>query len=155
MKETIRNTIEVKCTPETLYSYVTQPWLWHEWHPNSKSAKAKNNVLSRGDEFNEEIELQPLSPLPLHLRRKTIYRVLVAEPNKHWCVEGNMSGGWLRINYEFEPTPSGVSFTRTLDYETKGINKLLAPLLRPRMRSMSRVALENLKNKVENDALGH
>jgi len=149
MKETICNTVEIACTPEKLYSYVTQPWHWHEWHPNSKSAKASTDVLEKGDEFREEIELQPLSPLPIRLRRKTKYQVMTAIPNKHWCVEGIMNGGWLKINYEFEPTPGGVSFTRTLDYETKGINRLMAPLLKPRMRKMSLVALGNLKSKLE------
>jgi len=31
---------------EELFNYVTQPWLWHEWHPSSKSAKAKMEKIS-------------------------------------------------------------------------------------------------------------
>lgn len=60
-----------------------------------------------------------------------------------------MQGGWLQINYEFAASPKGVSFTRTLRYEARGINRLLAPLLRPRMRDMSQLALQNLKTKLE------
>jgi hypothetical protein len=149
MEESIRNTIEVKCAPDAMYDYVTQPWLWHEWHPNSKSAKANTDVLKKGDVFDEVIELQPFSPLPINMKRKTHYKVVVAERSSHWCVEGEMKGGWLRINYEFKPSPTGVIFTRTLSYEVSGINTLIFPLLKPRMRKMSSVALNNLREKLE------
>jgi hypothetical protein len=149
MKDEIRNTIEIACTPEKLYSYVTQPWLWHEWHPNSRSAKATVPVLTVGEVFDEVIALQPLSPLPLTLRRKTHYKVIAAERNSLWRVEGEMAGGWLQIHYEFRASPTGVAFTRTLTYEARGINRVFAPLLRPRMRQMSLLALNNLKKKLE------
>jgi hypothetical protein len=149
MKDQIRNTIEIACAPDRIYAYVTKPWLWHEWHPNSKSAKSTSSTLAVGDTFDEVIELQPLSPLPFRLRRQTRYQVLAAEPASHWQVEGKMSGGWLRIDYAFKPSPKGVSFTRTLTYETRGLNRLIAPLLRPRMRQMSLLALRNLKAKLE------
>ena len=29
------NEIEIHCTAEKLFNYVTQPWRWHEWHPAS------------------------------------------------------------------------------------------------------------------------
>ncbi|SDW76378.1 SRPBCC family protein [Marinobacter mobilis] len=149
MQEQIRHTIEIGCTPNTLYRYVTQPWLWHEWHPNSRSAQASVSELSVGDGFDEVIELQPLSPLPFTLRRETRYTVLNANPDSHWCVEGRMSGGWLQIDYRFRESAGGVEFTRTLTYETRGLNRLLAPLLRPRMRQMSLLALTNLKARLE------
>jgi len=151
MKESICNTIEVLRTPEDMYAYVTQPWLWHEWHPNSKSAKAKSSLLKKGDVFDEVVELQPFSPLPINMRRKTHYQVVVANPSKHWCVEGEMKGGGLKINYEFKPSKVGVTFTRTLSYEVSGINRLIFPLLKPRMRKMSLVALKNLKAKLETE----
>lgn len=149
MRDEIRNSIEIACTPERLYAYVTQPWLWHEWHPNSKSATAAAGPLAEGDAFTEIIELQPLSPLPLTLRRQTRYEVLVAEPGTHWQVRGEMSGGWLQIDYRFRATASGVEFTRTLTYAVSGIHRLMTPLLKPRMRAMSLLALGRLKAKVE------
>ncbi len=149
MEDEIRNTIEIGCTPEKIYGYVTQPWRWHEWHPNSKSAKASVDQLATGDSFDEIIELQPLSPLPIKLRRHTRYKVVAAVPHSHWRVEGEMPGGRLQINYEFQPSKAGVTFIRTLSYEARGINRILGPLLRPRMRKMSLVALNNLKAKLE------
>ncbi|SFL94942.1 SRPBCC family protein [Marinobacter zhejiangensis] len=149
MKDEIRNDIEIACTPAELFGYVTQPWLWHEWHPNSKSAKAVVETLSEGDCFDEVIELQPLSPLPLTLRRKTHYKVVTVEPGHHWLVEGEMSGGWLQIDYRFEPSETGVRFIRTLTYEAQGANRLFAPFLKSRMKAMSLLALRNLKAHLE------
>ena len=103
MTDIIKNTIEVGCPPETMYEYVTQPWLWHEWHPNSRSATAASERLSEGDSFDEVIELQPLSPLPITLTKYPHYSVIAATPGKHWRVEGTMKGGWLQIDYQFEP----------------------------------------------------
>ncbi len=149
VSESNRNSVEIRCPPERLYAYVTQPWLWHEWHPNSKSAQASVDALQAGDGFDEVIEIQPLAPLPLRLKRATRYRVLVAEPGKFWKVEGRMKDGWLQIQYEFKPTPSGTQFTRTLSYRVSGLNRLMLPLLRRRMAAMSLLALGNLKRRME------
>lgn len=149
MQEQIRNVIDVAVTPEKMYAYVTQPWLWHEWHPNSKSAQAKVDVLREGDCFDEVIELAPLSPLPIKLKKHTCYQVLIAKPERHWQVEGAMDGGSIKIDYKFRESTKGVLFTRTLSYETKGIHRLLGPLLKPRMRRMSVKALMQLKRKLE------
>ncbi len=149
MKEQFQNTIEIACTPEQLYRYITQPSRWHEWHPNSKSAHTETPVLSAGDKFTEIIELQPLSPLPLTLTRKTQHQVLLAEPHQRWQVRGEMAGGWLQINYEFVASAIGVTFTRTLIYEAKGVHRLFMPFLKSRMRAISLIALGNLKAKLE------
>jgi len=152
MKDQIKNTIEIAIAPDKMYRYVTQPWLWHEWHPSSKSARAKVDVLSAGDTFDEVVELKPLSPLPIKLKKQTHYKVLVAKPATHWQVEGDMDGGWLQIDYQFQASEIGVKFTRTLSYETKGINRVLTPLLKPRMREISIIALNNLKSRLEQAA---
>ncbi|HEY1076958.1 MAG TPA: SRPBCC family protein [Fontimonas sp.] len=152
MTHSIRNRIRIGCTPAQLYAYVTQPWRWHEWHPNSKSAQATVATLQAGDCFDEVVEIQPLPLLPLRLRRATRYRVLIAEPSVMWKVEGTMDDGRLCIQYAFEPDAGGVLFTRTLDYEVLGIHRLLLPLLRPRMAAMSVLALSRLKRKMEGSA---
>jgi hypothetical protein len=149
MATTLSNTIEIRCTPEALYRYVTQPWRWHEWHPNSKSASSTGDTLGIGDHFNEEIELQPFSPLPFRMRRRTSYEVLVAEPFRSWEVRGETRDGWLRIRYEFERCHAGTAFTRTLTYSTRGPSKLLMPFLKGRMAGNSLAALRNLKNRLE------
>lgn len=155
MPTQLTNTIEIHCTPEALYRYVTQPWRWHEWHPNSKSASASVETLEAGDTFDEEIELQPLSPLPFRMRRQTRYEVHVAEPFKSWEVKGETKDGWLSIRYEFQPCDGGTLFTRTLTYEIRGLSRLLMPLLKNRMAGQSLIALSNLKKKMEVEVAGH
>lgn len=149
MNEIIQNSIDIACPPARLYAYVTQPWLWHEWHPSSQSAQASVPVLKPGDTFDETIVLQPLAPLPLKMRRATRYTVLDAQPATLWRVEGKMKDGWLQIRYEFAPSATGTRFTRTLTYSATGPSALLLPLLRGQMKAISLLALANLKAKLE------
>lgn len=149
MPTTLENTLEIACPPERLYAYVTQPWLWHEWHPNSKGCLSAATILGAGDRFTEEIELQPLSPLPFTMRRITGYLVEVADPPRRWAARGETRDGWLSIQYECEPSLAGTLFTRRLCYETRGASRWLMPLLKPRMVANSRLALERLKQKME------
>ena len=141
--------IEIARSPEAVYSYVTQPSCWHEWHPNSKSARAEVETLSVGDCFDEVIELQPLAPLPWTMRRQTRYRVLEADPGRHWRVRGETRDGWLEIDYRLDPTHSGTRFLRGLSFAAGGATALLVPLLARRMRSVSMLALQNLKRRLE------
>jgi uncharacterized protein YndB with AHSA1/START domain len=149
MAAELTNTIEIGCPAEALYRYVTQPWRWHEWHPNSLAAQANADVLAAGDRFEEEIELQPFSPLPYRMRRRTNYTVLVAEPFRRWQARGEARDGWLEIRYAFEDADGATRFTRTLVFETRGLSALLMPFLRGRMSGMSERALRNLKDRME------
>lgn len=152
MATVLENTIDMACTPRALYDYVTRPWLWHEWHPNSRQASESEQALAVGDHFEEVIELQPLSPLPWRLRRHTRYQVLVAEPQRCWEVRGETRDGWLEIAYRFTEVATGTRFSRTLRYETRGRTALLMPVLRGRMAAMSSLALSNLKTRMEGAA---
>jgi hypothetical protein len=152
MPSLIRQTTEIACSPAELYAYLSQPWLWHEWHPNSLSARANVNNLNVGDHFEEQIALQPFSPLPITLRRATRYQVLQAKPGQLWEVRGQMRDGWLQIRYEFVPVKQGTLFTRSLSYSASGISRLLMPLLRSRMQKMSGIALANLQARYTNAA---
>ena len=149
MPTVLTNSIEINCMPEALYGYVSQPWRWHEWHPNSKSASSSVDILQVGDRFEELIELQPLSPLPFRMRRKTNYVVIEAEPYRSWEVKGVTRDGWIKIRYELQPSSGGTRFTRILSYETKGLSILLMPLLKGRVAKASHIALARLKGVLE------
>ena len=145
-------TLDIACSVPALYAYVSQPWRWHEWHPSSRSARAAVDTLKAGDTFDEVIELQPLAPLPLKLRRETHYEVLLAEPERAFEVRGQMRDGWLTIRYDFEAIPTGTRFHRRLSFDACGPSRLLLPLLRPRQEALSRLALDNLKRRMEAEA---
>lgn len=150
MPTVIKNIVVIECAPSELYYYVTQPSLWHEWHPNSKSAQYSKDALNTGDKFEEVIELQPLSLLPIYIRRSTQYKVLEANTDVLWLVRGKMKGGWIEIKYQFKSATAGTLFTRTLTYEVEGLMSLMLPLLDKQMKAISLMALENLKRIVEN-----
>jgi hypothetical protein len=152
MSVVIRNEIDIAVPPDVLFNYVTQPWLWHEWHPSSRSASSPHSFLATGDEFEEYIEVRPLAPLPPRMLRQTTYTVTESVPLHTWEVRGEMKGGWLRIRYDFEESGGGdgvTRFHRTLEFDASGVQRILLPLLAKKMQTISLSALENLKQKLE------
>ena len=65
---------------DAVYSYVTQPDRWHEWHPTSLSADVTTGSLSAGTRFTEMIDL-------LGVRVPMSHRVQTARP------PGRIQGG--------------------------------------------------------------
>lgn len=150
MKSILKNTTVINCAIDALFDYVTQPWLWHEWHPNSISAVKNKNPLKVGDQFAEEIELTPLTPLPIKIKKHSVYDVLESKPNEKWIVEGNMKNGKIRIKYEFYArSASTTEFKRTLIFYTKGSYNLLHPILYRYLKKTSAIAVANLKHTCE------
>jgi hypothetical protein len=145
----IHNEIEIATSARDLYNYVTQPWLWHEWHPSSKSAKAAHSFLATGDEFTEWVEVQPLAPLPLWMKRNIAYTVTESVPFHTWQAEGGMKDGQIRIRYDFEEKGGVTFFARSLDLYVTGLSRVLLPLLKPKMEKLSMIALTNLKTLVQ------
>ncbi len=151
MSISIHNEIEIAISAEDLFNYVTQPWLWHEWHPNSKSARAGHSFLATGDEFEEQIEVQPLAPLPLRMKRTTLYSVTESVPGHTWEAEGHMKNGWLRIRYDFQEEKGVTHFSRLLEFNVTGLDRVLMPVLKVKMERISMVALNNLRQKMQGE----
>ncbi len=143
------NEIEIHCTAEKLFNYVTQPWRWHEWHPDSKGARADKSVLEAGDYFDETIAVQPFAPLPLTITRHPHYVVRESVPNLTWTAEGTYSDGWLSFRYDFEDRGERVLFKRTVLFEVRGPLRLLVPLVKRKQEKKSLVALAALKRRME------
>lgn len=143
------NEIEIHCTAEKLFNYVTQPWRWHEWHPDSKGARADKPVLAAGDHFDEAIAVRPLAPLPLTITRHPHYVVRESVLHTTWMAEGTFSDGWLSFRYEIEPRGDSALFKRTMQFEVHGPMRLLVPLVRMKQERKSLVALAALKRKLE------
>lgn len=145
----IENKMEIRCSAQALFNYVTQPWLWHEWHPNSISATENLNGLKVGDTFQEMIRLKPLDPLPVIFNRETSYTVLVSQPDMQWIVEGKTNNGALRIQYDFEQiSENRVLFKRTLSFKVEGHLRVMSYFLVKNMKKTSVIALDNLKRKL-------
>jgi len=149
MSIAVHNEIEIRVSAEELFNYVTQPWLWHQWHPGSKSAKAGHSFLATGDEFTEVVEAQPLGPLPLRIQRRVDYTVTESVPLHTWECEGNMKDGRIRIRYDFEEKGGVTFFSRSLELEVSGLMRILLPVLKPNMEKISMIALNNLKTRMQ------
>lgn len=145
----LKNSILIAAPCQPVFDYVTQPWRWHEWHPNSLSAKAEVDRLQVGDHFDEVIEVQPLAPLPPRLQRQTHYVVEASEPHQHWQVRGDTGDGWLVIRYDLTGDGHQTCFERTLTFDVRWPTRLLLPALKRQMRRTSGIALGNLKVKLE------
>jgi hypothetical protein len=148
----IENAILIERTPEDVYDYVTQPWRWHEWHPSSKESHANVDVLSVGDTFDEVIQLQPFMPwFSYTIRKQTRYETLLAQRPVAFEVHGQMNSGALAIHYDFAPAHNnGTRFFRRLNYQVTGPMQILDALfLHSKMRNISRLALSNLKLRLE------
>lgn len=148
---TMTHTIDVTCSPQQMFDYISQPWRWHEWHPNSTGASQASRPLSVGDGFVEDFAIRPVPFLPLTLHRKLHYRVISARPPEAWEIKATMEGGGADIHfrYRFEPTAAGARFTRTLDYTIHGPMKLLAPLIRRANTRNSELAMAALKQRAD------
>jgi len=152
MPISIHNEIEIAATARDLYNYVTQPWRWHEWHPNSRSATSAHGALETGDEFSEQVEIQPLFPSLAPMKRSIAYTVTQSVPFQTWEVEGQIKDGRIRIRYDFEEKGGVTFFSRCVDMDVTGMTRMLLPLLKLRMEKLSMIALTNLKEKMRENS---
>jgi hypothetical protein len=148
----IHNEIEIASTARDLYNYVTQPWRWHEWHPNSRSAKSEHSALATGDEFSEQVEIRPLWPSLPAMKRTVAYKVNQSVPFQTWEAEGQLKDGRIRIRYDFEEKGGVTFFSRRVDLDVTGMSRMLLPLLKLRMEKLSMIALTNLKEKMRENS---
>ena len=149
MPVSMTHEIKIRVPAETLFNYVTQPWLWHEWHPSSKSASTAHSFLATGDEFTEVVEGQPLAPLPPRMIRKVAYTVTESVPFQTWECEGKMRDGRIRIRYDFEAKGGVTFFSRSLDLDLTGLTRILLPMMKLKMEKLSMIALNNLKTRMQ------
>lgn len=127
---------------EAVYDYVTQPDRWHEWHPTSLSADTgTSGSLPVGARFTEVVNL-------LGIRVPMSYRVQIARcPNEFRTVFTSLAVDGA-IHYFLQAHRNGTLFKRVLTYETE----LQLATLHERMVELSAIALDQLKQRLENPA---
>ena len=126
---------------DAVYSYVTQPDRWHEWHPTSLSADVTTGSLSAGTRFTEMIDL-------LGVRVPMSYRVQIARPPEEFKAVFTSLAVDGSIHYSLQACRDGTLFKRVLTYETE----LQLAGLHERMAQLSTIALEQLKQRLEKPA---
>jgi hypothetical protein len=150
MKEhRIENEIDIACTPEEVFAYVSQPWFWHEWHPASESATCKEAALGKGVAFEEVVSMAPVSFVPLRIRRLMRWTVLGADAPRRLEMHGASNIIKVRVVYELLPS-TGTRFRRTFHYQVFGwLRHIERWLVLPKMQRQSALALQRLKRNLE------
>lgn len=130
----------IQAPTEAVYDYVTQPDRWHEWHPTSLGAETgTSGSLPVGARFTEFIDL-------LGIRVPMSYRVQIAlRPDEFKTVFTSLAVDGS-IHYFLQAHRDGTLFKRVLIYETE----LQLASLHERMIELSSVALDQLKQRLEN-----
>ena len=133
-------------SPEEVFSYVTTPGYWPEWHPSSLGVTgATDHSLLVGEEVTESF-------LVAGRRGRAQWIVHEREEPRRWVIVGLVEGGGTgTIAYTLTLQDGGTSFEREFTYEMN--NPLLALLdrliLRRRIDAESAEAVRRLKERLE------
>ena len=133
-------------SPEEVFSYVTTPGHWPEWHPSSLGVTgATDHSLAVGEEVTESF-------LVAGRRGSAHWTVHEREEPRRWVIFGQVEGGGTgTITYTLTPQDGGTAFEREFSYKMN--NLLLALLdtlvLRRRIDAESTEALRRLTERLE------
>jgi hypothetical protein len=133
-------------SPEVVFSYVTTPGHWPQWHPSSLGVTgATDHSLLVGEEVTESF-------LVAGRRGRARWTVREREEPGRWVIFGQVEGGGTgTIIYTLTPHDGETAFEREFTYQMN--NPLLALLdslvLRRRIEAESTEALRRLKERLE------
>ncbi|GAC1434503.1 MAG: hypothetical protein PVS3B3_09360 [Ktedonobacteraceae bacterium] len=132
---------------ERIYTYVTTPGIWPQWHPSSLAVSgASNHSLQVGEQCIEEF-------LVAGRHGKVTWTVTECVFPQRWVIngiiEGRAYGG--SVSYTLLRKDEGTLFMREFVYPTPGILLTLLDILvvRRRVRAESQEAVRRLKVVLE------
>lgn len=132
--------ILIDAPPEAVFDYITNPQSWPEWIAVSHHVESANRPLASGETFREkwfsreEIQLDWL--------------VLQAERPRLWIAQTHASFiGPIVVQYDFESTPQGTRYTRTVRNPARP--KAPTEAMIERIDAEAATALANIKRNVE------
>lgn len=141
------NRVHISAPIVSVYQYITQPDKWHDWYPQSKSAKTPGGSLKAGQTFSEVVKVN---------QKNNVFNYIVvdAQAPTLWRVEYISKSVIGSIQYQLHKTIDGTILTRTLEYfpvpETKEDQLTLAKLS-TQVQPTSIKALLQLKEILEAD----
>lgn len=150
----IYTTITIQQPIETVFTYVTTPGNWPQWHPSSLGVQgATDHSLEVGEQVREEFRVAGRHGYVLWtVRERTAPR--------RWVIEGRIEGhpGGGTVAYTLSPPADGgyppgapLLFAREFSYSVRSPVGALLDLfvLRRRVTAESSEALRRLKRKLE------
>lgn len=137
----------ISVPPEHVFTYVTTPGNWPQWHPSSLSVSSgSNHSLLLGEQCIEEFQVAGR-------HGKVTWIVTECVFPQRWVIkgiiEGRTNGG--TVSYKLFPKDEGTHFEREFDYPTPGLMFMLLDLLvvRRRIQAESQRAIRQLKGILE------
>lgn len=132
---------------EHVFTYVTTPGNWPQWHPSSLAVSgASDHSLQLGEQCIEEF-------LVAGRHGKVTWTVTERVFPRRWVIKGIIEGQTYggTVSYTLQPAGEGTRFEREFVYPTPGLLLILVDFLvvRRRVRTESEQAVRQLKVKLE------
>lgn len=149
MPSEARTVISINRAIDDVFSYVTTPGHWPDWHPSSLAVSgATDHSLAVGEEVTEEF-------LVAGRRGRVSWRVTQRDAPRAWAIVADLGrAGSGTVAYALTPEGAGVRFERVFTYEVNGLLFAIADRLvyHRRVVAESAEALRRLKARLEGDA---
>ncbi len=149
MTSEVRTVILINRAPDDVFTYVTTPSHWPDWHPSSLSVSgATDHSLTVSEEVTEEFRVAGR-------RGRVTWRVTQREASRSWAIVAQLAGaGSGTVAYTLTPEGTGTRFERIFTYEVKGLLFAIADRLayHRRVTAESAEALRRLKERLERGA---
>jgi uncharacterized protein YndB with AHSA1/START domain len=149
MPSEVRSAISINRAIDDVFSYVTTPAHWPDWHPSSLAVSgATDHSLAIGEEVTEEF-------LVAGRRGRVTWRVTQRDAPRAWTIAADLGrAGSGTVAYTLTPEGAGVRFERVFTYEVKSLLFAIADRLayHRRVVAESTEALRRLKARLEGGA---
>ncbi len=149
MPSEARTVITINRAMDDVFTYVTTPSHWPEWHPSSLGVSgATNHSLAVGEEVTEEFRVAGR-------RGRVTWRVTQRDAPRAWMIVADLAGsGSGTVAYTLTPEGAGTRFERVFTYDVKGVLFAIADRLtyHRRVVAESTEALRRLKQRLESGA---
>ncbi len=142
----IRETIDISRSPEDVYAYVTDPRHLPEWQESAVSARPLDGAPPHVGQRVEITRRMGKREFPMTMEVKEL------DPPRSWHVQGVDGPVRGDVHGTIEPLDGGTRsrLTLDLDFEGRGIGKIIAPLVvKPHARKEMPRDEEKLKNLLE------
>lgn len=139
-------TIEIKCPPDEVYAYVTDPTHFAEWQSDVVRVEVDDPTGGLGATFTTVRRINGTE-------RSMLQQISAYEPPRHWASVA--IGGPVRpaAGIDVEPIDGGVAsrVTFTLGFDGTGLGRALLPLVRRQAEKLAPVSYQRVKQHLEQD----
>lgn len=140
------HTVTINRPVDDVFDFVAEPFNETDWHFDVKEVlRAKDGPYELGETFQWAITFGGLKTYSLE--------VTALEPNR--LIELTTHEGPVLpvLTHTFQPEGDGTRYTRRIRFETKGLLRVMAPLM-VRLNNPNRRWAENLKKLLEGSQVG-